>query len=315
MGNRYINRALVILQKFLKENAVKDKILAKETTMRVGGPAAIFAIANSFEHLRIVLHTARDWDLPLFIIGKGSNLLVSDSGFSGIVLRLGGDFMLKRIKSTKVQAGAGISLSSLVQDTSKHSLCGLSFAIGIPGSLGGALVMNAGAYGECIGDLVKNVIVCTRDCEFKVLERDQLNFEYRNGNFDKDDIIVEATLVLSINDTYIIKRQMEEYFAKRRDSQPLQFPNAGSVFKNPQGIPAGKLIEDAGCKGMRIGGAEVSAKHANFIVNHGDATAADVYALLRSVQQRVLDHHGIVLEPEIKFLGEFNEVMIIPGKS
>lgn len=310
MGDRYINRALVTLQKFLRENVVKDKALAKETTMRVGGPAAIFAIANSFHHLRIVLDTARDWGLPLFIIGKGSNLLVSDAGFPGIVLRLGGDFMLKRIEGTKVQAGAGVSLPSLVQATSKHSLRGLSFAIGIPGSLGGALVMNAGAHDECIGDLVRNVIVCTKECTFKVLERDQMNFEYRNGNFNRDDIIMEATLVLSVGDTGIIKHQMEDYFAKRKDNQPLQFPNAGSIFKNPHGLLAGRLIESAGCKGMRIGGAEVSIKHANFIINRGGATASDVYALFRSVQQQVFDHHGITLEPEIEFLGEFNEVII-----
>jgi len=307
LDNRYVNRAFAALQKDLKENVVKNKVLAKETTMRVGGPAAIFAIADSFDHLRIVLYTAKDWGLPFFIIGRGSNLLISDSGFPGVVLRLGKDFMIKRVENTKIQAGAGVSLPSLVQAASKHSLNGLNFAVGIPGSLGGALVMNAGAHGDCIGKLVKNVIICTKDCEFKVLEREQLNFEYRRGYFDKGDIIVEATLVLSAGDAELIKRQMEEYFTKRKNNQPLRFPNAGSIFKNPQGAFAGHLIESAGCKGMRVGDAEVSAKHANFVVNRGGATASNVYDLLRLVQQRVFDYNGVVLEPEIEFLGEFDE--------
>ena len=315
MGNRYINRASVVLQKYLKDNVIKDKLLSKETTMRVGGPAAIFAIADSFDHLQVVLYTARDWDLPLFIIGKGSNLLVSDSGFPGIVVRLGRDFMRKEIENAEVRVGAGISLPSLVQTTSKHSLDGLGFAIGIPGSLGGALAMNAGAHGECVGDLVRSVVVCTRDCKIGVLEQDQMHFEYRNGNFDKDYIIMGATLALSVGDTNLIKRRMEEYFARRKDGQPLQFPSAGSIFKNPRGIPAGKLIEEAGCKGMQIGSAEVSTKHANFIVNRGGATASDIYALLKAVQRRVLDYHGIALEPEVEFLGEFNDMIVTPGKS
>lgn len=315
MGNRYVNRAFSTLQEYLQENVAKDKILARETTMRVGGPAGIFAVADTFEQLKITLFTAKDWGLPLFILGRGSNLLISDAGFPGVVLRLGRDFAQKRIEHTKVQAGAGVSLSSLVQSALKHSLNGLNFAVGIPGSLGGALVMNAGAHNGCVGDLVKSVILCTRDCEFKVLDRSQLQFEYRKGNFNKDDIIVEATLVLSAGDADSMRHQIEEYFAERKNNQPLKFPSAGSVFKNTQFLAAGKLIESSGCKGMRIGGAEVSLKHANFIVNRDGATASDVYALIKMVQQRVADQHGVVLEPEIEFLGEFSELLLVPGQS
>ncbi len=311
MSNRYVNRAFATLQKFLRENAVKDKILAKETTMRVGGPAEIFVVADSLDHLKVVLDTAQEWDLPLFIMGKGSNLLVSDSGFSGIVLRLGRDFMVKRANGSKIRAGAAATLPSLVQIASRHSLGGLCFAVGIPGSLGGALVMNAGAHGSCIGNLVANVITCSKKCELKVLEKNQISFEYRRTNLEKDDIIVEATLSLDIADMDAIKHQMEEYFAKRKNSQPLQLPNAGSVFKNPKGTSAGKLIEEAGCKSMSIGDAEVSAKHANFIVNRGHATASEVYALLRIVQKRVFEHRGIILEPEIEFIGEFDEALML----
>lgn len=311
MSNRYIARAFSTMQKFLKENVVRDKTLAKETTMRVGGPAAIFAIADSLEHLKIVIDTAKDWGLPLFVIGKGSNLLVSDSGFPGVVLRLGQDFMQRKIDKNKIQAGAAVSLPSLVQEAARHSLAGLSFAVGIPGSLGGALATNAGAHESCIGDIVKNVIIYTRSCELKVLTGDDLRFEYRKGSFEDSDIVVEATLNLKPGDSNEIKREMEEFFAERKESQPLQFPSAGCVFKNPKvGVSAGKLIAESGCKGMRMGNAEVSAKHANFIVNCGHATASDIYNLLRAVQKRVFELHGVILEPEIRFLGEFDDVLL-----
>ncbi len=311
MGNRYVNRAFATLQKFLRENAVKDKILAKETTMRVGGSADIFAIADSLGHLRIVLDTAKEWGIPLFVIGKGSNLLVSDSGFPGIVLRLGRDFMAKRIDGSKIHAGAAATLPSLVQTASRHSLGGLCFAVGIPGGLGGALVMNAGAHGSCIGDMVENAVVYSRNCELKVLEKNQIKFEYRKANFEKDDIIIAATLALDHADTDLVKQQMEEYFTKRKNRQPLQLPNAGSVFRNPKDTPAGKLIEEAGCKGMSVGDAEVSTKHANFIVNRGHATASEIYTLLRIVQKRVFERHGVILEPEIELIGEFDGALML----
>jgi UDP-N-acetylmuramate dehydrogenase len=173
--------------------------------------------------------------------------------------------------------------------------------------------MNAGAHGSSIGNVVKNVVIYTRDCELIVLGRDRLNFEYRNGNFNKRDIIVEATLNLTAGDADNIKQQMEDYFAIRKSNQPLQFPNAGSIFRNPRGFAAGKLIEDAGCKGMAVGDAEVSEKHANFIINRGRATASDVYALISAIQQRVYSFSGIVLEPEVEFLGEFEEALIVPS--
>jgi UDP-N-acetylmuramate dehydrogenase len=310
LSGRYINRAFETLEKHLKGNVVRDKILAKETTMRVGGPAGLFAIADSIEQLHIVATTAKEWGLPLFIIGKGSNLLVSDAGFPGIVMRLGSDFMRKRVDGSYLRAGAAISLPLLVQTAVRCSLADLSFAVGIPGSLGGALVMNAGAHGSCMADIVRDVVVYTSAGELIALQKDALKFEYRNGGFSSGDIIVEATMALAAADEDGIKRRMEDNFAARKSSQPLRYPNAGSVFKNPISTSAGKLIEDAGCKGMRIGGAEVSTKHANFIINLENATAFDVYSLLRAVQKRVFDIHGIILEPEIEFLGEFDEALI-----
>ncbi len=312
LNNRYVSRAFSTLHKYLSDNVVKGKVLAKETTMRVGGPAEIFAVADTLDQLTVVLTTAKEWGLPLFVIGKGSNLLVSDDGFPGIVLRLGRDFMIKRVEAGKIQAGAAVSLPSLVQTAARHSLAGLSFAVGIPGNLGGALRMNAGAHGKAIGDTVSNVVMYTRDCELKVLKRTQIDFGYRNSSLRRDDIIVEATLVLVPGDLEVIKHEMEEYFTKRKNNQPLQLPNSGSIFKNPKAGSAGKLIEETGCKGMRIGGAEVSTKHANFIVNCGNANASDVYHLMKAVQQRVFEARGILLEPEVELLGEFDEVLLMP---
>lgn len=315
VGTHYLNRAYFSLQQALGENVVKNKVLAKETSIRAGGPAAIFATADSFDQLRAVLFAANEWGLPLFVIGKGSNLLVSDAGFQGIVVRLGKDFMLKRVDGNKIQAGAAVSLPSLVQTSSKQGLDGMTFAVGIPGSLGGALVMNAGAHEHCIGDVVSSVIVFSKACELRVMEASELSFEYRNGNFNKDDIIVEATLELTAGDPETIKRRMEEWFGERKNNQPLQFPNAGSVFKNPKRMPAGLLIEKAGCKGMRSGDAEVSEKHANFIINRGVARASDVHSLIKAVQVRVFENTGVYLEPEIEFLGQFEEMLIAPRKS
>lgn len=315
MNNRYINRAFSDLQKVLQNNVIRGKVLAKETSMRVGGPGEIFAVVDSIEHLDATINISKDWGLPVFVIGRGSNLLVSDSGFPGVIMRLGRDFMQKKIKDTRIQAGAAITLPSLVQVALKNSLSGLSFAVGIPGSLGGGLIMNAGAHGNCLGDIVRNVVVYTKDCELKVLGRSKLEFKYRKGHFHENDIIVEATLDLVPGDIDLIKQQMEDFFTERKNSQPLQFPSAGSVFKNPEDVPAWMLIEKAGCKEMRVGDAEISIKHANFIINRGHATASDVYDLLRLVQKRVFDYHGIILEPEIQFLGEFDEVLMIPGRN
>ena len=315
VGTHYLNRAYFSLRQALGDNVVKNKILAKETSIRAGGPAAIFAVADSFDQLRAVLYSANEWGLPLFVIGKGSNLLVSDAGFQGIVVRLGKDFMLKRVDGNKIQAGAAVSLPLLVQTASKQGLDGMTFAVGIPGSLGGALAMNAGAHEHCIGDVVSSVMVFSKSCELKVLEARDLCFVYRNGNFDKDDIIVEATLALTPGEPEMIKRQLEEWFGKRKSNQPLQFPNAGSVFKNPKRTSAGLLIEKAGCKGMRSGDAEVSVKHANFIINRGSARASDIHSLIKAVQIRVFDNTGVYLEPEIEFLGEFAEILIVPRKS
>jgi UDP-N-acetylmuramate dehydrogenase len=303
------------LHEHLKDNVTREKALARETTMRVGGPAAIFAVADTLEQLKIVVHTVNEWGLDLFVIGKGSNLLVSDDGYNGILLRLGKDFMRRKTDGAVVRAGAATSLPFLVQEVAKQSLDGLSFGVGIPGSLGGAVKMNAGAHDDCIGGIVKNILVFTKDGELKQLKNDEIAFNYRSSNIGKEEIIVEATLELRYGNYDTIKSRMEDYFGKRKKSQPLQFPNAGSIFKNPGLLSAGQLIDRAGCKGATIGDAQVSDKHANFIVNKGNASATDVFELVRLVQKRVFDSSGIILEPEIEFLGEFDNMLMTVAKT
>jgi UDP-N-acetylmuramate dehydrogenase len=194
-------------------------------------------------------------------------------------------------------------------------LDGLSFGVGIPGSLGGAVKMNAGAHDDCIGGIIKNILVFTRNGELKQLENGEIAFNYRSSNIDREEIIVEATLELRYGNNDTIKSRMEDYFSKRKKSQPLQFPNAGSIFKNPGLLSAGQLIDKAGCKGATIGDAQVSDKHANFIVNKGSASATDVFELVRLVQKRVFETSGIILEPEIEFLGEFDNSLMTVAKT
>jgi UDP-N-acetylmuramate dehydrogenase len=310
LNDKILGRAFSALHNKLQDNVTNYRLLARETTMRVGGPAAIFAVTDTIEQLETVIEVINEWDLKLFVIGKGSNILVSDDGYPGVVLRLGSDFMRKRIDGRELRAGAGISLPLLVQEAARNLLDGLSFGVGIPGSLGGAIKMNAGAHEDSIGSKIKKVLVIGRDLKLKSLDSSKIDFSYRMSSFDPDDIIVEATLELQHGEYEKIKSSMEENFNKRKQSQPLNYPNAGSVFKNASSFSAGFLIEKAGCKGLSVGDAQVSEKHANFIINKGNATATNVFMLVRLVQQRVFEMSGMVLEPEIQFLGEFENTLI-----
>jgi UDP-N-acetylmuramate dehydrogenase len=296
------------LKKNLKSDVYLNESMARHTTFKVGGPAAIFVIANSLEELRTLILLAKKNQTPFLIVGRGSNLLVSDKGFEGIVIRLGTYFSKIIIDGSHVQAGASVTLPALVQATCKEGLKSLVFAVGIPGTLGGALALNAGAFGECVGNFVKSVTVYSFDAELKAFDRSQINFDYRSSSLKNKGIILEATLRLEKGDITRIKVQMERYFKARKDSQPLNFANAGSVFKNPPKLLAGKIVEEVGCKGWREGNAKVSEKHANFIVNLGNAQAADIYELIQKVRNKVFEEKGILLEPEISFVGDFESV-------
>lgn len=299
-----LTKAFQSLKSKLGDKVLKETNLANFTTWRVGGPARIFAYAEDLSDLRRLLEVASSFGLPYFILGKGSNLLVSDDGFQGIVIKLGGIFQKFSFENESLNAGAAASLPALVLASVRKGLKGLTFASGIPGSLGGALCLNASFEGQSIGNRVKKVVVYTEN-GLKNLDSSGITFEYRQSSLINQGVILEATLRLEAGEQTQLKGELNRYFQKRRMSQPLGFLSAGSVFKNPPGKIAAKLIEETGFKGKKQGKAQVSLKHANFIINLGGAKAQEIFNLIKVIQKQVYSKKGIHLEPEVEFLGEF----------
>lgn len=278
--------------------------MSKHTSFRIGGPADFFVQPANEEELWNALHLARQEKVPFFIVGNGSNLLVSDEGFRGMILHTGG--MLKDIfvEGDVIYAQAGALLSTVAKTALEHGLAGMEFAAGIPGTLGGAVCMNAGAYGGEMKDILLDAEVLTQEGERLVLPVEELNLSYRHSViFEKNYVVLAAHIRLSRGDTAEIKNRMNELAGARRDKQPLEYPSAGSTFKRPEGYFAGKLIQDAGLKGYTVGGAQVSEKHSGFVINRGGATAEEVRFLIRQVQQKVRSQFGVELEPEVRMLG------------
>lgn len=277
--------------------------LALHTSFKVGGPAALFAEPRTIEELRTVLSLCREKDVPSVILGGGTNLLVSDKGYPGVVLRLAGEFNTFFYQGSTLDCGAGVQLSSLAMDACRRGLCNLEFAVGIPGTLGGALVMNAGAHGREIGRIVLEALVLDRDLQLQTLTRRQLSFTYRQSNLSVGLIVCRVKLGLAHGQKEEILEKCRQNFRLRRERQPRQ-PSAGSVFKNPPGYAAGRLLEEAGLKGLREGNAMISTVHANFIVNCGNATSADIFTLIQKARSAVRERYGVDLELEIRLLGE-----------
>lgn len=295
------------LQKILGEGKVLEKEpMASHTTFRIGGPADYFVMPETTEELAKVLKLCREEQMPYFILGNGSNLLVGDKGFRGVVVQLYKNFDELRIEGTKVTAKAGAMLIRVAKEAGKAGLTGLEFASGIPGTIGGAMVMNAGAYGGEMKDVVTAVTVLTGDGEVKTLTGEEMNFRYR-GSVVEDEgyIVLEAVMELKEGCLEDILARIEELSVQRRTKQPIEYPSAGSTFKRPEGYFAGKLIQDSGLRGYRVGGAQVSEKHCGFVINAGGATAADVMQLIQDVSDKVNDQFGVTLEPEVKRIGEF----------
>lgn len=278
--------------------------LAPLTTFKIGGTCDAFVTLNSINTLSKVIKLCKSENVPFTLIGAGSNLLVSDKGIAGVVARLGTDFDTVTVGGNKLTAGAYVSLAKLARAAQRASLSGLEFASGIPGTLGGAIFMNAGAYdGE-----MKNVVVKTNyldeNGDMHSVTGDEHDFSYRHSFFSSGKkYIVSAELELVHKDADVVMATMRELNARRKEKQPLDKPSAGSTFKRPEGFYAAKLIEDAGLKGARVGDAEVSKKHSGFIVNNGSATAKDVLELIKKVQDTVFEKFGVKLEPEIKITG------------
>ncbi|HOV79782.1 MAG TPA: UDP-N-acetylmuramate dehydrogenase [Bacillota bacterium] len=281
-----------------------DEPMKKHTSWRIGGPSDIFVDPASREDLRLVVSYARHWEVPLTVIGRGSNLLVTESGIRGIVVKIGRGLSRITVDRNTVTAEAGADLSGVAARALSAGLGGFEFTAGIPGSVGGAVIMNAGANGSSIGDLVTEVLLLRYEGEFRRIEKEELDFGYRSSALQRElAIVVEVNFACRYRDKDLIREDMERYISRRRLTQPLNYPSAGSVFKNPPGDSAGRLIELAGLKGVKVGDAQISTVHANFIVNLGSATAGDVLALIDRARQTVHSRFGVELKLEVKIIG------------
>ncbi len=279
--------------------------MSRHTTFRIGGPAEFYVAPSDAEELCRIAGLCRSEAVPFYVIGNGSNLLCSDRGVSGVILDTTQGLTSCRIEGKELWAGAGMLLGCLAKKALEAGLSGLEFAAGIPGSVGGAMVMNAGAYGSEMKQIVRRVRVLTKEGTVEEIEAPQMDFAYRHSAVRREGwIVLEVCFALVKGEPEAIRGRMEELAGKRRQSQPLECPSAGSTFKRPAVGYAAQLIDEAGLKGFQVGGAQVSRKHAGFVVNCGGATAADVRRLCAAIQERVQERTGIWLEPEIEAIGE-----------
>lgn len=294
------------LKTILDEEQIKEQEPMKlHTTFRVGGPADVLVTPNLVQ-LPLIIKLCKLHDVPYTMVGNGSNLLVGDRGIRGLVIELSRPAEEICLDGTKMTVAAGTMLSKAANAAADHCLTGMEFAAGIPGSIGGAVVMNAGAYGGEMKDIIENVTVLDKNGDELVLSAEELELSYRHSCIPENGyIVMEATLHLARGDEKEIRDTMADYRNRRTEKQPLNYPSAGSTFKRPEGYFAGKLIMDAGLKGYTVGGAQVSEKHAGFVINAGDATAAEVKQLMQDVSDKVEEQFGVTLEPEVKMIGEF----------
>lgn len=278
------------------------------TTWRIGGPVDLMLQPETIDELQEALKEAKAIGKPYYIIGAGSNLLVADEGLRATVISLGGNLCRWSVSGNRITAEAGLPLPVLARKAARAGLSGLEFAAGIPGSVGGAVVMNAGAYQSQMSNVIQEVLCCDKDGNLVLLDNAACGFSYRSSRFKQDRalIVLSVTIALQPGDAESIEKKMGHYTAMRIEKQPTSYPNAGSVFKNPPGDAAGRLIEQIGAKGWRQGDAMVSDKHANFIVNTGVATCHDVLQLIARIKQAVLQETGILLEEEILYLNDEN---------
>lgn len=289
------------------ENIHLQEPMKKHTTFRVGGPAACLVELENEEQLRKVQHYLYLVEIPFVVLGNGSNVLVSDEGYQGVVLQIGDKMSGIRVEGTCIVAQAGALLSRVARVALDYGLTGLEFASGIPGTVGGGVVMNAGAYGGEMRQVVTKVTVVNQDGEIMELDNDTMEFGYRYSIIrNRPFVVTEVTFQLKEGVKDEIKAVMDDLTSRRREKQPLEYPSAGSTFKRPEGHFAGELIMNADLRGFRVGGAQVSEKHCGFVINADNATAADVMGLIREVQARVKEKFNVDLEPEVVFLGKFS---------
>lgn len=289
-----------------EENIYREEPMSRHTTFRVGGPADFFVTPETEEQIQEVTALAAKEDIPYYVIGNGSNLLVGDKGYRGIIIQIYKKMNRIRVEGEKMYVQAGALLSAAASQALANGLTGLEFASGIPGAMGGAVMMNAGAYGGEMKHVLVNVRALRADGIIHVVPAEQMELGYRTSVFAKNgEIVLEAEIQLQRKDPEEIRARMEELKEKRISKQPLEYPSAGSTFKRPEGYFAGKLIEDAGLRGFQVGGAQVSEKHCGFVINKGGASAADIVSLMEQVADKVEAMAGVRLEPEVRRIGEF----------
>lgn len=296
----------LLMRKIGADRILTNEHMSRHTTFRIGGPADVFAVPASAEELVRIVQVCREQGMPFYVIGNGSNLLVSDAGYRGVILQIYRNLSAIAVDGDTVTAQAGAMLSVIAKKALAAQLAGFEFASGIPGTLGGAVVMNAGAYGGEMKDVLVEVTVLTQEGTVETVPAGELELGYRHSVIpERGWIILGAKLKLQKGDPEQIRARMEELKEQRVAKQPLDLPSAGSTFKRPEGNFAGKLIMEAGLRGFSVGDAQVSEKHCGFIVNRGSASAEDVYRLIAEVTGRVRAHSGVTLEPEVRLLGEF----------
>lgn len=289
-----------------KERIKTEEPMKNHTTFRVGGPASFFVMPERLEEIQDIVALCRREKIPYYVMGNGSNILVSDKGYQGVIIQIYKEMSRVEVHQEALRVQAGALLSAIAGKALEAGLTGFEFAAGIPGTLGGACVMNAGAYGGEMKDVVKEVTVLTQEGKVLVLSDGELRFGYRTSVIAKAGyIVLGAVIQLKKGDKPSIRAVMDELKERRIARQPLEYPSAGSTFKRPEGYFAGKLIEEAGLRGFQVGGAQVSEKHCGFVINKGQATAADVAELMSQVAHRVEETSGVKLEPEVKKLGDF----------
>ena len=288
------------------ERVLENEPMSAHTSFRIGGPADVFVIVNTQDELSKLLQYINDNKVNYMFIGNGSNFLVSDNGYRGVMITLGGEFDSISVSGDRIKVGAAKLLSSTSSFATENGLAGIEFASGIPGSIGGAIYMNAGAYGGEMKDVTETVDLLSQDGKrIFSLSGEEIGFEYRNSKIQSTrDIVCAVVLKLQPDDKLEIAERVKALSQKRNSKQPVTFPSAGSTFKRPASGYAAALIEEAGLKGLTVGGAQVSEKHSGFVINIGEATCNDVLELMRQVRERVLQNSGILLEPEVRIIGE-----------
>ena len=289
-----------------KEQILIEEPMKKHTTFRIGGPAEYLILPQTAEEIADVVKLCRQEEIPWYIVGNGSNLLVADEGVRGVVIQLLRNFNQIQVEGCQIRIQAGAQNAAVAKRALDASLTGFEFAAGIPGTIGGAVVMNAGAYGGEMKDILKEVTVLDQNGMIRTIPTEELELGYRTSIIArKGYVVLEAVIVLKTGDPKEIKAAMDDLKEKRVTKQPLEYPSAGSTFKRPEGYFAGKLIMDAGLRGFSVGGAQISEKHCGFVINKGNATAKDVTELMDETKKIVMEKFGVALEPEVKRLGQF----------